>query len=174
MNIQAQTKSPDFVISRVFDAPRELVWKAFTDAESMKHWWGPKGFTVVASKMDLRVGGTYHYGLKAPDGSPMWGKFVYREIVPMERMVFVSSFSDETGGTARHPLHMAWPLEMLSTFTFEDQPGGKTKFTIRWQALNATPDEQKVFDTNHDSMRQGWTGTLDQLADYLAKARAAS
>ena len=59
------TKSPDFVISRVLDAPRELVWKCFTDPERMKQWWGPKGFIVIASKMDLRVGGTYHYGMKA-------------------------------------------------------------------------------------------------------------
>src|SRR5262249_12820696 len=64
----ATAKSPDFVISRVFDAPRELVWKCFTEPERMKEWWGPKGFTVIASKMDFRVGGTYHYGLKAPNG----------------------------------------------------------------------------------------------------------
>jgi uncharacterized protein YndB with AHSA1/START domain len=174
MNIQTQAKSTDFVISRVLDAPREMVWKAFTDAESMKHWWGPKGFTVFASKMDLRVGGTYHYGMTAPDGSPVWGKFVYREIVPQQRMVLVSSFSDEAGGTTRHPMNMDWPLEMFTTFTFEELPGGKTRFTIRWQALNATADEQRTFDTNHDSMHQGWTGTLDQLADHLAKSRAAS
>jgi uncharacterized protein YndB with AHSA1/START domain len=163
-------KSPDFVISRVFDAPRELVWKCFTDPERMKHWWGPKGFTVIASKMDFRPGGTYHYGMKAPDGSAMWGKFRYREITPPERMVFINSFSDKAGGITRHPMHMAWPLEMLSVFTFEELPGGKTKFTIRWQAHNATAEEQKTFDTNHDSMRMGWGGTMDQLAAYLAKA----
>ena len=78
----ATTKSADFVISRELDAPRELVWKCFTDPERMKHWWGPKGFTVIASKIDLRVGGTYHYGMKAPNGAPMWGKFTFREIVP--------------------------------------------------------------------------------------------
>jgi uncharacterized protein YndB with AHSA1/START domain len=167
----AATKSPDFVISRVFDAPRELVWKAFTDPENMRQWWGPKGFTVIHSKMDFRVGGTYLYGMKAPDGSPMWGKMRYREIVPPEKMVFINSFSDEAGGISRHPGHMSWPLEMHTILTFEDQPGGKTKFTVRWQAFNATPEEQKTFDTHHDSMRMGWTGTLDQLTAYLAKAR---
>lgn len=167
----AAGKSPDFVISRVFDAPRDLVWKVFTDPEGMKHWWGPKGFTVIASKMDLRPGGTYHYGMKAPNGSAVWGKFVFREITPPERMVFINSFSDEAGGTTRHPMHMAWPLEMLSSFTFEEQPGGKTKLTVRAQAYNATEEERKTFDTSHDSMRMGWGGTMDQLADYLAKAR---
>jgi uncharacterized glyoxalase superfamily protein PhnB/uncharacterized protein YndB with AHSA1/START domain len=159
----------EFVISRVFDAPRELVWKCFTEPERMKQWWGPKGFKVIASKMDLRPGGTYHYGMKAPDGTPVWGKMVYREISPPERIVFVNSFSDEAGGTTRHPLHKSWPLQMLSVFTFEEQPDGKTKFTVRWVPLHATDEERKTFDTNHDSMRQGFGGTFDQLATYLAK-----
>ena len=93
-----------FVISRVFDAPRELVFKAFTDPERMKHWWGPKGFKVIAQNMDLRPGGMYHYGLEAPDGNTMWGRFVYREIAAPERIVFVNSFSDEKGGLTRHPM----------------------------------------------------------------------
>lgn len=164
-------KSPDFVISRVFDAPRDLVWKCFTDPEHMKRWWGPKGFTVIASKMDLRVGGTYHYGMKAPNGSPMWGKFTYREIRPPERMVFINSFSDEAGGVTRHPMTPTWPLELLSTFTFEELPDGKTKFTVRWAAYNASEEERKTFDTSHDSMRMGWGGTIDQLAAYLAKVK---
>jgi uncharacterized protein YndB with AHSA1/START domain len=167
----SQTISPDFVISRVFDAPRDLVWKAFTEPERMKQWWGPKGFKVIASKMDLRPGGSYHYGMQAPNGTAMWGKFVFREIVPPERMVFINSFSDEAGGTTRHPLHMSWPLEMLSIFTFEEQPGGKTKLTIRWSPHNATEEERKTFDAGHDSMRMGWGGTMEQLEAYLAKVR---
>ena len=95
----------EFVISRVFDAPRDLVFAAFTDPERMKHWWGPKGFTVVKSEMDLRPGGVYHYCLRAPDGAAMWGKFVYREIVAPERVVLINSFSDEQGGTTHHPMN---------------------------------------------------------------------
>jgi uncharacterized protein YndB with AHSA1/START domain len=159
----------EFVITRTFDAPRDLVWKAFTDPALMKQWWGPKGFTVIASKMDLRPGGTYHYGMKAPDGTPMWGKFVYREVEAPKRMVFFNSFSDEAGGITRHPMAPTWPLEMLSIFTFEEEPGGKTKLTIRWSPHNATDDERKTFDAGHDGMRQGWGGTLEQLTAYLAK-----
>jgi uncharacterized protein YndB with AHSA1/START domain len=168
----AKMTSEPFVISRVFDAPRDLVWKAFTEPEHMKQWWGPKGFTVIASNMDLRPGGTYHYGLKAPDGTPMWGKFVYREITPPERIVFISSFSDEAGGVTRHPMAMNWPLEMFSTFTFEELPGGKTRFTVRWSAHNATTDEQAVFNSSHASMQQGWSGTMEQLEAYLARVSA--
>jgi uncharacterized protein YndB with AHSA1/START domain len=161
----------DFVISRVFDAPRDLVWKCFTDAEHMKQWWGPKGFKVLVSKMDLRVGGTYHYGMQAPDGSPMWGRMIFREISPPQRLVFINSFSDEAGGLSRHPGHMSWPLEMMSIFTFEDAPGGKTKFTVRWAPHNATADEIKTFDEGRDSMTMGWSGTMDQLEGYLAKSK---
>jgi uncharacterized protein YndB with AHSA1/START domain len=165
------TKTAPFVISRVFDAPRDLLWRCFTDPEHMRQWWGPKGFKVLASKMDLRVGGTYHYGMSAPDGSPMWGKFVYREIVPPERLDFISSFSDEKGGTTRHPGHMSWPLEMHSTFTFEELPDGKTKFTISWEPHNATEEERQTFEAGRDSMRMGWSGTLEKLEAYLAKAK---
>jgi uncharacterized protein YndB with AHSA1/START domain len=164
------TKSADFVISRVFDVPRELLWKCFTEPERMKEWWGPKGAVVTVSKMDLRPGGTYHYGMKMSDGTPIWGRMIYREIVPPSRLVFINSFSDEKGGLSRHPMAPQWPLELLSTFTFEEQPGGKTKFTVRWTPHNPTADEQAAFDKGHDSMNMGWSGTLDQLGAYLPKA----
>jgi uncharacterized protein YndB with AHSA1/START domain len=165
-----ETKSADFVISRVLDAPRELVWKCFTDPEHMKQWWGPKGATVTISKMDLRSGGTYHYRMETADGTEMWGKMAYREISPRDRIVFINSFSDEAGGTTHHPMAPTWPLEMLSIVTFEDLPGGKTKFTVRWSPHNATDVERETFDTSHDSMRQGWGGTLDKLEAHVKKA----
>lgn len=162
--------SKPFIISRTFDAPCDLVWKAFTDPEHMKQWWGPKGFTVIASKMDFRPGGFYHYGLRAPDGGAMWGKMRYLEIVPRQRIVFINSFSDEAGGISRHPLHLSWPLELMTVFSFEEA-GGKTRFSVNWTPHNATADEQHTFDSNHDSMNQGWGGTLDQLAAYLLSAK---
>jgi uncharacterized protein YndB with AHSA1/START domain len=165
----AEKPTSEFVIARTFDAPRERVWDAFTDQERMKKWWGPKGFTVIHSKMDLRVGGTYHYGMRAPDGSAIWGRFVYREIVRPERIVLVNSFSDEAGGVTRHPGHINWPLEMVTTFTFTEERG-RTKLTVKWVPLNATEAERRTFDEGRESMRQGWTGTLDQLTAYLAEA----
>jgi uncharacterized protein YndB with AHSA1/START domain len=165
------TPGKDFVLARVFNAPRDLVWKCFTDPERMKQWWGPKGVKILKAKMDLRPGGSYHYGMQTPDGKVMWGKFVYRKIDPQDRIEFINSFSDESGGLTRHPFAPNWPLELLSVFTFEDQSGGKTKFTIRWTPHNATAEEQKTFDDGHASMTQGWGGTLDQLEAYLAKIK---
>jgi len=161
--------SPDFVISRVFDAPRELVWKAMTEPERMKEWWGPKGFTVLAAKMDLRPGGSYLYGMAGPDGTQMWGKMVYREVDAPSRLVFINCFSDEAGGVTRHPMAPTWPLEMLTTITLAER-AGRTTVTVEWIPQNASATERKTFDESHESMRNGWTGTFDQLAGYLAKS----
>ena len=166
----AETRTEDFVISRVLDAPRGLVWKCFTDPEHMNQWWGPKGATVTVSKMELRPGGTFHYRMETADGAEIWGKMLYREITPRDRIVFLNSFSDAAGGTTRHPMAPTWPLELYSVFTFEEQPGGKTKFTVRWSPHNATEEERKTFDAGRESMRQGWGGTLDKLEDYVKKA----
>jgi len=159
----------EFVITRVFDTPCERVFKAWTESDHLTQWWGPKGFTVLSCKVDLRPGGVMHYCLRGPDGRDMWGKFVYRDIVKPERLVFVNSFSDEKGGVTRHPLAPDWPLEMLSTVTFAEQDG-RTKLIVQWVPLNATESERKAFEAGRSSMQQGWTGTLDNLANYLAKA----
>ena len=163
-------KTAAFVISRVFDAPRELVWKSWTEPERLKKWWGPAGFTVHTCKVDLRPGGVFHYGMKAPDGSDMWGKFIYREIVKPEKLVFVVCFSDANGGVTRHPMSPNWPRETLSTVTFESQ-GDKTRVGLHWiPAETSTEIERRTFDEGRDGMKAGWGGTMDQFAAYLAKA----
>jgi uncharacterized protein YndB with AHSA1/START domain len=169
MNATAE-KPPQrpFIITRTFDAPRELVWQAWTEREHMQ-WWGPKGVTIHHARLDLRSGGTFHYCMKTADGQAMWGKWVIREIVRPERLVFVNSFSDESGGLTRHPMSPHWPLEMLSTVTFAGRDG-KTLLTVQWLPLNPTDEERKTFDDGHESMKNGWTGSLDRLAEYLAKA----
>jgi uncharacterized protein YndB with AHSA1/START domain len=160
--------APEFVITRLIDAPRALVWQAFTEAAHLQHWWGPKGFKMVSCKLDLRPGGVFHYGMQAPDGSEMWGKWVFREIVAPERLAFVISFSDKAGGQIRHPYTPGWPLEMLGTTVFAEQDG-KTLLTTRTIAFNATEAERRIFAAGFASMEQGFTGTFDQLDAYLAR-----
>jgi uncharacterized protein YndB with AHSA1/START domain len=166
---QSTGTATPFVISHTFDAPRDLVWKAFSEPARMNEWWGPKGFPVATSKMDFRPGGTYHYALALPDGSSMWGRFVYREIVAPERIVMINSFSDEEGGLTRHPMIPTWPLELLSTFHFAEL-GQRTTFTLEWAPLNATAEECAMFASGHAHMTQGWSGTLEQLEAHLAGA----
>ncbi len=158
-----------FVVSRTFDAPRELIWKAWSERYRLMEWFGPKGFTMPAAKLDFRPGGDFHYCLAASNGQEMWGRFLYREIVAPEKIVLVSFFSDESGGVMRHPMSATWPLETLSTFTLTEA-NGRTTATIEWTPLNATDEEIATFNGAHEGMKQGWTGTFDQLAAYLAKA----
>jgi uncharacterized protein YndB with AHSA1/START domain len=159
----------EFVISRVFDAPRELVWNSWTEPERLKQWWGPKGVTVVSCTVDLRPDGVFHYAMRMPDGQEMWGKFIYRETVRPERLVFIVSFSDKDGGVTRHPLVPTWPMETLSTVRFDEQ-GANTRITVKWVPHLATEVERKTFAEGHASVQQGWSGTFDQLAGYLTKA----
>lgn len=164
----AVTLSKPFVISRTFDAPRERVWRAWTEREHLLHWFGPKGFAMSSAKLDFRPGGTFHFSLRAADSKEMWGKFVYREIVVPERILWVNSFSDPDGGITQHPFSPAWPLQMLSEATFVEH-GGKTTVTIEWTPLDATDEERRAFEAARDGMSQGWTGTFEQLEEYLVK-----
>ena len=159
-----------FFISRTFDAPRDLVWQAHTEYKHLVHWWGPRGFMIGSCKIDLRPGGIFHYRLISPEGDEMWGRFVFREVVAPERLVYIVSFSDELCGMARHPMAPEWPLEILSTVTFAEKDG-RTTLTVRWEPHAATEEERRAFEEGRASMQEGWTGTLDQLADHLAQHR---
>jgi uncharacterized protein YndB with AHSA1/START domain len=157
-----------FVITRVYDAPRERVWQAWTEPERLKRWWGPRGFKTHTCKVDLRPGGVFHYGMTAADGTEVWGRFVYREIVVPEKLVFIVSFSDPQAGRTRHPWSADWPLDMLSTVTFEAQ-GARTRVSVEWIPHEASEAEKKAFDEGRGSLEQGWGGTLDRLHTYLGK-----
>lgn len=157
----------EFVIRRQFEAPLDRVWRAWTEAERMSKWWGPKDFDIVSLKLDLRPGGACHYLLRSPEGQDVWGKLTYLEIVPQQRLVFIVAFSDETGGIARHPLNEGWPLQILSTVTFSES-GGKTTVSVHWVPYEASDSERTVFEHGKDSMQAGWTGTFDRLNAYLA------
>ncbi len=156
----------EFVIERVFDAPRELVFKAWTDPGHLARWFGPKGAAVKHAKADLRPGGVLHTRMATSDGGEMWGKMAYREINPPSRLVYLNSFSDEAGGLTRHPMSPTWPLEMLTTVTFTPEGAG-TRITLQWAPFRATAQERAAFDAAFDSMTGGWTGSFDQLDEYL-------
>lgn len=163
----------EFSITRSFAAPRARVWQAWTDAASLARWWGPKGCELRVLKLDLRPGGTFHYAMAFQPGHEMYGRFIFREIVAPERLVFVVSFSDATGGVTRAPfpqLKGKWPLEVLNVVTFSEKDG-ETTVTLRGGPINATDEERTIFFENTDSMRQGFTGTFDQLVEFLAGAR---
>jgi uncharacterized protein YndB with AHSA1/START domain len=158
------------VITRTFDAPRHLIFKAMTEADRLAKWWGPKGFTWVSGTLDLRPGGTFLYCMRSPNGQDMWGKFEYREIVPPEKLVFTNSFSDPEGNTVRAPFSPDFPLQVLNTFLFTEA-NGKTTLNMRGVPFNASEAERQFFAQWHPSMQKGFAATFDQLDEYLASIR---
>lgn len=155
------------IITRELNAPRGLVFKVWTEAEHLAHWWGPKGFTLVVSNLDFRPGGLFHYCMKSPDGFVMWGRFDYREIIAPEKIVFTNSFSDEAGNITRAPFSAIWPLKILNTLVLTEQDG-KTLLTLSGYPIDATEEECAAFEGMHANMQQGFAGTFEQLEAYLA------
>lgn len=155
-----------FVIARTVDAPRDVVWRAWTDEKALGQWFGPKGVETISADMDFRVGGTFHFGMRTPDGQTMYGKWVFRAIEPQRRLVWVHSFADKDRNVARHPMSPTWPAEMLTTVTF-DEYAGKTVVTVRWTPMNANATERKIFTDAKAGMGQGWGGTFERLDAFL-------
>jgi uncharacterized protein YndB with AHSA1/START domain len=140
------------VIERIFDAPRHLVFKAWTEPDRLMRWWGPKGFTMTYCKMDLRPGGAYRYEMRSAEGIEHRSEGVFREIVEPERLVWDGAWVDEHG----KPGH-----QTTVTITLADQ-GGKTKLTLH----------QALFEsvTARDAHNNGWSSSFEDLESYLSAA----
>ena len=138
------------VLEREYDAPRNLVFKVWTDAAHLARWWGPKGFEVLSWKADARPGGRFRFGMRSPEGEEHWAHGFYREVVAPERLVFTTAW-ELADGSPKH--------ETVVTITLTEG-GGRTKLHFH----------QAIFDskTARDLHRGGWNSTLDSLADYLA------
>jgi uncharacterized protein YndB with AHSA1/START domain len=142
----------ELVITRVFDAPRRLVFKAWTEPERIKEWWGPRGFTTLSCEMEQRPGGAWRVRSRSPEGKEYISQGVLRELVEPERLVFTYAWVDAKG----MPGH-----ETLVTVTFAEQ-SGKTVLTFH----------QGVFEsiTSRDAHEEGWSSAFELLAEYQAKA----
>ena len=154
-------KGKDLVITRFLNAPPEKVWKAWTEPEEVKKWWGPAPFTAPSIRIDLRVGGRYRFCMRSPEGKDFWSTGVFREIVPNERLVYTDSFADAKGRVVpatHYGLSGDVPLEMRVTVTFE-RHGGKTKLTLRHAGLPAGEMSRLT--------GAGWNSSLDKLAEGL-------
>ena len=152
-----ETGDRDLVMSRVFDAPRGIVFKAFSTTEALEQWWGPKGWTLPVSNLDFRPGGTWHYCMRGPSGEESWGLSTYSEIVEGERIVYTDAFSNAEGAVAE-----GMP-QMQVTIEFADE-GGRTRVTSTTEFASAEELKQ-VLDMG---VVEGATQTWDRLEQYLA------
>ena len=149
----------EIVISRVVDAPRELVWAAWTEPKHVVHWWGPRGFSTTIKKMDFRVGGAWEHTMKGPDGANYPNKSTFREIVPLERITYSHGGGREDGPGA----------SFLATWTFESVQGGKTKLTGRMVFPTAAARD---FVVKEFGAIEGGKQTLERLGEYLPRMTA--
>jgi NADPH:quinone reductase len=163
-----QAREQTLVITHVFDAPRDLVFKAWTEPERMKKWWGPKGFTCPVCEIDLRPGGLCRTCMRSPDGQDFWSQGVYREIVEPERIVCTDAFADDKGNQVS-PEHYGmspdWPEEAIIEVTFSEH-AGKTRLTLYHYPL---PQGRE-----RDLCEQGWNESLEKLGDYLRETSLSS
>jgi uncharacterized protein YndB with AHSA1/START domain len=160
-NLARKPVEQELVITRVFDAPREAVWKAWTDPEWVKRWWGPKDFTAPFSRIDLRKGGKYLFCMRSPEGKDYWSTGVYQEIVEPSLLVFTDSFADEKGNivpATHYGMSQDFPLELQVTVTLEEHKG-KTTMTLHHVGIPAG----KMLEMTE----AGWNESFDKLAESL-------
>jgi uncharacterized protein YndB with AHSA1/START domain len=156
----------EFMITRQFKQPLEKVWRAWSQAEQIGKWWGPKGCKVDVRRFEFQPGGFFHYAMNFEGAPAMWGRFNYREITPQKSIAWLNSFSNERCGIARAPFSDICPMEILNTATFSEQDG-ITTITLKAVPFGELDAERQYFIDLKPSMEQGYGGTFDQLADWL-------
>ncbi|MEN6560546.1 MAG: SRPBCC domain-containing protein [Acidobacteriota bacterium] len=159
------TPSPGSIltIERELDAALQKVWMAWTTPDLIARWWGPKGYAAPVARVSLRVGGSYLYCLRSPEGKETWSTGFFREIVPLQRLVATDSFADDKGNVvpaSHYGLSDDFPLEMLMTVIFEED-AGKTRLTLKHAGLPPGRDMEGA--------RRGWNESFDRLAAMLAE-----
>lgn len=161
---------PVFVYERIFKAPRALVFDCFAKVEHMSKWFRSPGSVCEFIYSDVRPGGYNHVKMVNPDMGTFYGKYTFREVTPIDRLVYVNAFADAEGNLVHHPMAPTWPLELLTELTFTDE-GADTKLTLVWTAIDANEEELATFEAGLDGCRQGWGTTLDYLDTYLDETR---
>lgn len=159
-----------FVINRSFDAPRETVFKMWSDPKHLCQWLAPVGSTMKFLKADIQTGGTSFYCMTTESGVQMYGKIHYSEIHAPDRLVYTQVFCDENEKISRHPFAPTWPETMFTTIVFSEEGADRTRVTVTWEVYgNATDVERQTFHQAKGGMTQGWTGSFDKLEEYLKK-----
>lgn len=158
----------DLNLSRRVDAPRELVFRVWTEAEHFAQWFAPRRVDIPFCRIDPRPDGAIHFCHRTQDGIEVWVKGIYREFVAPERLVFSLWFVDAAGAPAPHPMFPDWPTDVsiLTTVTLIDIDG-KTQLTVEQALVPGTAQASDAFGRERDAARVGWIETLDRLQEYV-------
>ncbi len=163
-----QSTENEVVVSRIINAPRSLVFKAWSDREHLMKWFAPATFTLPSCSVDFRVGGKFHYCMRTPDGSEVWGLGIYKEIMEPSLIVYSDSFAD-AGGNAVSPTHYgcseSYPFETLISIIFEEY-NGKTRIILRHAVKQGVKEREGIF--------QGWSEMLQRLDEHASSTERKS
>ena len=154
--IPTTAKQKTITIKRTFNLPLDTVWKAWTEPESAKKWWGPKEYTCPYCSIDFKVGGKYLNAMKGPDGKEIWSTGTYKEIIPQKKIVYTDSFADSKGNivdAAFYKMPGEWAMELMVTLAFEEV-GGKTNMTLQHAGLPVEISDECI---------KGWQSSFDKL-----------
>jgi uncharacterized protein YndB with AHSA1/START domain len=160
---------PTYVLERVFDAPRELVWKTWTDRNLLSRWYGPRAETIV-HRLELKPGGLWLVEMRW-GGNSHYQRVEYTEVSPPERLVWLHSSSDADWNVIPSPMMAGWPRVLLTTVTFEED-GGRTRLRLTWVPHEASEAEIACFAAAIDRMGKGWDAGMELLAKLLAELQA--
>lgn len=166
--MSAKNEIKDFIIIREFAAPRNLVWKCWSEKSHIEKSGSTQGSTLTFKKFDFRVGGEGHYCQKMADGNEIWGKQKYIEINPVDKLVYLQSFADADGNLISHPMSVTWPLKMLTTITLEEK-NKHTFLKLIWTPYESNDDNIATFNGAMEGMTQGWEGLFAALDEYLTE-----
>jgi uncharacterized protein YndB with AHSA1/START domain len=163
------SKTPEFIITRRFAAPIERVFTAWADPGQMAEWSGPKGSRTVVLSGEVAEGSTM-FARAEQDGEAYTHMLTrYLEVVPFSRIAWEQSFADEHGNKTEPAFAPGWPVTLLTEVDFASD-GDETVVTLRWQPVDATPEQEQMFADNLASMNGGWSSSFNKLDQYLAAA----
>jgi uncharacterized protein YndB with AHSA1/START domain len=168
MNSHHTTEKAELVLVYEFNAPKELVFNAFGDAEALNEWWGPVETRNSVITLDFKPGGIFHYKMES-NGKINYGRFLFGRIIPHDLLEFTNSFADEHARIVKAPFDIALPLEIFYRLTFTER-NGKTTITLTGQSVNASPEQSDAFRSINADVQKGFGATFDQLSAYLAKS----
>lgn len=168
--VEKQTSNNEtFVINRSFDAPIDLVFDVWSKPEHISKWLAPRGFEMQYFRTDIKPGGSSFYLMTNAAGAKMYGRAEYVEVQKPHRISYKQQFCDENENVTRHPMAPTWPATMLTTIQFAEEDDNHTRVTVTMQPIgDNTAEEIETFTNGRSGMTMGWTGSFDQLEEYLA------
>lgn len=166
-----QTAAPELVLTHEFNAPKQLVFEAFSNAAALTQWWGPAGYKNAVVSFEFKKGGLFHYKMEN-NGQINYGRCIFGNIQPFDLLEYTISFADEKANPIKAPFDIQLPIEIFYTLLFTEK-NGKTTISLTGKAVNPTREQMEGFNAINSNMQEGTKAMFDILTIYLDKIQRA-